>query len=89
MSLVGNDVTVVACLVVVGGDRWLHVFTGTHGHMKCVFDSQLRSQDTPLLMLYKRMFPKWTYDENVLPCDLTEQADDVADAETMEELFDC
>ena len=29
--------------------------------MKCVFDQQLKSQDTPLLLLYKRVFPKWTY----------------------------
>lgn len=35
---------------------------GTHGHMKCYFDGQLKSQDTVLLHLYKRMFPKWTMD---------------------------
>lgn len=34
---------------------------GTHGHMKCVFDGQLKSFDTVLLLLYKRVFPKWTY----------------------------
>ncbi|CAB3365603.1 Hypothetical predicted protein [Cloeon dipterum] len=38
---------------------------GTHGHMKCVFDRQLKSQDTVLLHLYKRVFPKWTYDPTV------------------------
>ncbi|KPJ18350.1 Pre-rRNA-processing protein TSR1-like [Papilio machaon] len=36
---------------------------GTHGHMKCVFDDQLKSQDTVLLNLYKRIFPKWTYED--------------------------
>ena len=35
--------------------------------MKCVFDNQLKSQDTPLMMLYKRVFPKWTYDGHVPP----------------------
>ncbi|KAG9432080.1 pre-rRNA-processing protein TSR1 [Apis mellifera carnica] len=35
---------------------------GTHGHMKCVFNGQLKSQDTILMNLYKRVFPKWTYE---------------------------
>lgn len=30
--------------------------------MKCVFDGQLKSQDTVLMNLYKRIFPKWTYE---------------------------
>ncbi|XP_019366530.1 PREDICTED: pre-rRNA-processing protein TSR1 homolog [Gavialis gangeticus] len=38
---------------------------GTHGHMKCHFDGQLKSQDTVLMNLYKRIFPKWTYDPYV------------------------
>lgn len=38
---------------------------GTHGHMKCVFDSQLRSQDTIMMHLYKRVYPHWTYDPHV------------------------
>lgn len=33
--------------------------------MKCHFDGQLKSQDTVLLNLYKRVFPKWTYDPYV------------------------
>ncbi|KAL4710553.1 hypothetical protein ACJJTC_008955 [Scirpophaga incertulas] len=43
---------------------------GTHGHMKCVFDGQLKSQDTVLLSLYKRIFPKWNY-ENCIVTDRT------------------
>ncbi|XP_061709912.1 pre-rRNA-processing protein TSR1 homolog [Cydia pomonella] len=39
---------------------------GTHGHMKCVFDGQLKSQDTVLLHLYKRMFPKWNYEDCIV-----------------------
>ncbi|XP_028937750.1 pre-rRNA-processing protein TSR1 homolog [Ornithorhynchus anatinus] len=38
---------------------------GTHGHMKCSFDGQLKSQDTVLMNLFKRVFPKWTYDPYV------------------------
>ncbi|KAK2575866.1 hypothetical protein KPH14_007238 [Odynerus spinipes] len=39
---------------------------GTHGHMKCVFNGQLKSQDTVLMNLYKRVFPKWTYEPYLL-----------------------
>nr|CAH7717750.1 unnamed protein product [Callosobruchus chinensis] len=45
---------------------------GTHGHMKCVFDGQLKSMDTVLLNLYKRVFPKWTYEDVLVDCEDSE-----------------
>ncbi|XP_012214435.2 pre-rRNA-processing protein TSR1 homolog [Linepithema humile] len=39
---------------------------GTHGHMKCIFNGQLKSQDTIFMNLYKRIFPKWTYEPLLL-----------------------
>lgn len=44
------------------------IFSGTHGHMKCVFDGQLKSQDTVLMNLYKRIFPKWNYEDCIVSC---------------------
>ena len=38
---------------------------GTHGHMKCKFDSHLKSQDTIMMNLYKRVFPKCSYNPTV------------------------
>ncbi|BFZ06780.1 hypothetical protein BsWGS_09819 [Bradybaena similaris] len=38
---------------------------GTHGHMKCTFNGQLRSEDTITMSLYKRVFPHWSFNSHV------------------------
>ena len=49
---------------------------GTRGHMKCQFNGTLKSQDTILLQLYKRVYPKWAYDPFVMRCAAMYAADD-------------
>ena len=38
---------------------------GTHGHMKISLDKPVSQQDTILMNLYKRIYPKWNYDPYV------------------------
>ncbi|EDQ91294.1 uncharacterized protein MONBRDRAFT_15285 [Monosiga brevicollis MX1] len=39
---------------------------GTHGHMKCTFDRQIKADDTILMNLYKRVYPKWSYEDTAV-----------------------
>uniref|UniRef100_A0A8C4WZU0 Pre-rRNA-processing protein TSR1 homolog n=1 Tax=Eptatretus burgeri TaxID=7764 RepID=A0A8C4WZU0_EPTBU len=59
---------------------------GTHGHMKCVFSGSLKSQDTVLMNLYKRVFPKWTYDPHVATPAVWYPHEKIAAPEEVEEM---
>lgn len=37
--------------------------------MKCVFDKQIKAEDTVLLNLYKRAYPKWSHEEYAVSAD--------------------
>ncbi|KRZ85936.1 T-complex protein 1 subunit theta [Trichinella sp. T8] len=68
--LPADEVTVASMYApIIFGPAGVVVFkvekNGTHGRMKCVFSGQLTSQDVVFMDLYKRVFPKWTYEPDV------------------------
>uniref|UniRef100_A0A915CT56 Pre-rRNA-processing protein TSR1 homolog n=1 Tax=Ditylenchus dipsaci TaxID=166011 RepID=A0A915CT56_9BILA len=38
---------------------------GTHGLLKVLFDQALTTQDAVMMNLYKRVFPKWSYNPRI------------------------
>lgn len=55
--------------------------------MKCTFNGQLKSEDTVLMNLYKRVYPQWSYDPcvNILPPIMEDVSIDESDEEMEKE----